>query len=111
MRSNDDLAGTDAEDLGFDRGHRTLRIIGKGNKPAVTPLVPRLARTIDLGLGLGERCEGPILHRHDSQRLDRRTAHRWVRSIEKRAGLRIVHPHMLRAALIMVRSRCRGTPA
>jgi len=25
----------DAEDLGFDRGHRTLRIIGKGNKPAV----------------------------------------------------------------------------
>ena len=37
---------TDAEDLGFDRGHRTLRIIGKGNKPAVIPLVPRAAQTI-----------------------------------------------------------------
>ena len=94
-----EACATDAEDLGFDRGHRTLRIIGKGNKPAVIPLVPRVARTIDLVLG--ERCEGPILHRRDGQRLDRRTAHRWVRSIGKRAGLGIVHPHMLRAAFIM----------
>jgi integrase len=90
---------TDAEDLGFDRGHRTLRIFGKGNKPAVILLGPRVARTIDLALG--ERCEGPILHRHDGQRLDRRTAHRWVRSIGKRAGLGIVHPHMLRAVFIV----------
>jgi hypothetical protein len=37
----------------------------------------------------------------DGQRLDRRTAHRWVRSIGKRAGLGVLHPHMLRAALIM----------
>ena len=94
-----EACATDAEDLGFDRGHRTLRIIGKGNKPAVIPLVPRVARTIDLAVG--ERCEGPILHRHDGQRLDRRTAHRWVRSIGKRAGLGVVHPHMLRAAFIM----------
>ncbi len=94
-----EACATNAEDLGFDRGHRTLRIVGKGNKPAVIPLVPRVARTIDLAIG--ERCEGPILHRHDGQRLDRRTAHRWVRSIGKRAGLGIVHPHMLRAAFIM----------
>ena len=32
---------TDAEDLGFDQGHRTMRIIGKGHKLAVIPLVPR----------------------------------------------------------------------
>ena len=80
-----EACATDAEDLGFDRGHRTLRIIGKGNKPRVIPLVPRVARTIDLALG--ERCQGPILHRHDGQRLDRRTAHRWVRSIGKRGEL------------------------
>ncbi len=53
-------------------------------------------RTIDLAVG--ERSEGPILRRRDGQRLDRRTAHRWVRSIGKRAGLGAVHPHMLRAA-------------
>jgi integrase len=44
---------------------------------------------------------GPILCRRDGQRLDRRTAHRWVRSIGKRAGLGAVHPHMLRTAFIM----------
>ena len=90
---------TNIEDLGFDRGHRTLRIVGKGNKPAVIPLVPRTARTIDLAAG--DRRDGPILVRHDGQRLDRRTAHRWVRSIGKQAGIGDVHPHMLRAAFIM----------
>jgi integrase/recombinase XerD len=73
--------------------------MGKGNKPATVPLVPRTAPTIDLAVG--ERHAGPILRRRDGQRLDRRTAHRWVRAIGKRAGLGAVHPHMLRAAFIM----------
>jgi site-specific recombinase XerD len=90
---------TNIEDMAFERGHRVLRIVGKGNKPALIPLVPRTARTIDLAVG--ERRDGPILRRHDGQRLDRRTAHRWVRSIGKRAGIGQVHPHMLRAAFIM----------
>ena len=94
-----EACATDVEDLGSERGHRTLRIVAKGNKPAVIPLVPRTPRTIDLAVG--ERCDGPILRRRDGQRLDRRTAHRWVRSIGKRAGLGQVHPHMLRAAFIM----------
>ena len=95
-----EACGTNIEDLGFERGHRTLRITGKGNKPAVIPLVPRTARTIDLVVG--ERSEGAILRRRDGERLDRRTAHRWVRSIGKRAGLGAVHPHMLLAGFIMV---------
>ncbi len=90
---------TSVEDLGFERGHRTLRIMGKGRKPATIPLVPGTARTIDLAIG--ERCEGPILRRRDGERLDRRTAHRWVKSIGKRAGLGHVYPHMLRSAFIM----------
>jgi integrase len=72
---------TNVEDLAVERGHRTLRITGKGNKPATIPLVPRTARTIDLVVG--ERHDGPILRRRDGQRLDRRTAHRWVASIGK----------------------------
>ncbi len=94
-----EACATNIEDLGIERGHRILQIVGKGNKSATIPLVPRTARTIDLAVG--ERSEGPILHRQDGQRLDRRTAHRWVRSIGKRAGLGAVHPHMLRAAFIM----------
>ena len=94
-----EACGADVEDLGFERGHRTLRIVGKGNKPATIPLVPRTARTLDLAVG--ERSAGPILRRHDGRRLDPRTAHRWVRSIGTQAGLEHVHPHMLRAAFIM----------
>lgn len=94
-----EACATSVEALGFERGHRTLGIVGKGNKPAMIPLVPRTARTVDLAVG--DRCEGPMLRRRDGQRLDRRTAHRWVRSIGKRAGLGTVHPHMLRAAFIM----------
>jgi integrase len=60
--------------------------------------VPR-TRTIDLAIG--ERQEGPILLRHDGRRRDGRTAHRWVQSIGKRAGLGPVHPHMLGAGFIM----------
>ena len=94
-----EACATNIEDLGFERGHRTLRIVGKGNKPATVALVPRTARTIDLATE--ERHDGPILRRRDGQRLERRTAHRWVRSIGTRAGLGNVHPHMLRAAFIM----------
>ena len=94
-----EACATNIEDLGIERGHRTLRILGRGNKPATIPLVPRTARTIDLAIG--ERSEGAILRRQDGERLDRRTAHRWIRSIGKRAGLGAVHPHMLRAAFIM----------
>ena len=94
-----EACSADIENLAFERGHRILRIVGKGNKPAVIPLVPRTARTIDLAIG--ERTAGPILLRHDGSRLDRRTAHRWIRSIATRAGLGHVHPHMLRPAFIM----------
>ena len=69
----------------MERGHRVLRIVGKGSKPALIPLVPRTAPAFDLAVG--ERREGPILLRQDGRRLDRRTAHRWVRSMGKRAGL------------------------
>jgi integrase/recombinase XerD len=75
---------------------RPLTTTGKGAKPATIPLVPRTGRT----LAIAERTSGPILDRRDGQRLDCRTAHRWVRSIGKRAELGLVHPHKLRAAFI-----------
>jgi len=80
-----EACGTDIEGLGVERGHRTLRIMDKGSKPATIPLVPRTARTIDLAIG--ERTSGPILVRSHGARLDRRGAYRWVRSIGHRAGL------------------------
>ncbi len=81
------------EDLALERGTSHRR---QGEHACRHPLVPRTART--LGLAVGERMCGPITVRRDGQALDRRTAHRWVRAISKRAGLGLVHPHMLRSA-------------
>jgi hypothetical protein len=44
----------------MERGHRVLRIVGKGHKPALIPLVPRTARTIDLATG--ERRDASRYH-------------------------------------------------
>lgn len=41
-----EACGANIEDLGFDRGHRILQIVGKGNKPGTIPLVPRTSRTV-----------------------------------------------------------------
>ena len=54
-----EACGANIEDLAVQRGHRTLAIVGMGNRPAVIPLVPRTARTLDLVIG--ERHEEPIL--------------------------------------------------
>jgi integrase len=62
LRVNEACAAN-LDDLGFEPGHRTLRIVGKGNQPALIPLVPRTARTIDLAIG--KRISGPILTRSD----------------------------------------------
>jgi len=93
-----EACGADVEALGSERGHRTLRIIGKGAKPAVVPLAPRTARAIDLIVG--DRFEGPLLVR-DGQRLDRFAAGRMVRATAKKAGIvKKIGPHSLRHSFI-----------
>jgi hypothetical protein len=39
-----EACGANIEDPGFERGRRTLQIVGKGSKPATVPLVPRTGR-------------------------------------------------------------------
>jgi integrase/recombinase XerD len=89
--------GADIEDLGSERGHRTLAITRKGGKKAVIPLAPRTARAIDLAIG--ERCAGPIFTTAAGERLDRHGAGRIVRRVARRAGLaKKIGPHTLRHA-------------
>src|SRR6476646_6735714 len=52
--------GAHIEQLGLERGHRTLAILRKGGKIVTIPLAPRTARAVDLAIG--ERSEGPIFH-------------------------------------------------
>jgi integrase len=37
----------DIDDLGEERGHRVLRVLGKGTKLALVPLPPAVGRAID----------------------------------------------------------------
>jgi integrase/recombinase XerD len=87
------------ENLGIERGHRTLVITRKGGKVVTIPLAPRTARAIDLAVG--ERVEGPIFLTPGGQRLDRHGAARVVRRIARRARIaKPAGPHTLRHAFI-----------
>ena len=94
-----EATGANIENLGVERGHRTLVITRKGGKVVTIPLAPRTARAIDLAVG--ERVEGPIFFGPDGQRLDRHGAARVVRRVASRAAItKPVGPHTLRHAFI-----------
>jgi integrase len=67
--------GADVDDLGLERGHRTLTVLGKGGKLVTIPLAPRTARAIDLAIGehltgadlsaRGRGADGPAQRRAD----------------------------------------------
>ena len=91
--------GADIDQLGLERGHRTLTVVRKGGKLVTIPLAPRTARAIDLAVG--ERVDGPIFQRADGRRMDRHAAGRIVHRIARRAGLdKKISPHTLRHAFI-----------
>jgi integrase/recombinase XerD len=89
----------DVDDLGVDRGHRTLRIVHKGGKRVTVPLAPRTATAIDLYVG--ERSGGPIFVGATGERLSRHAADRTVKRLARRAGIsKRISPHSLRHSFI-----------
>ena len=91
--------GANIEQLGLERGHRTVTILRKGGKIVTITLAPALHALLDLAIG--ERSEGPIFQADDGSRLDRHAAARIVRRIARRAGIaKKVGPHTLRHAFI-----------
>ena len=94
-----EACNADIEDLGSDRGHQTLAIMGKGGKPAVIPLAPRTFRAITLATA--GRTSGPLMLGFDGQRLRTDAAGRITRRLGKRAGIPFgVHPHCLRHSFV-----------
>jgi site-specific recombinase XerD len=89
----------DVEDLGLDRGHRTLQIVRKGGKRVTIPLAPRTARALDLYIG--ERAGGALFVGATGQRLTRHAADRAVKRLARRAGIsKRISPHSLRHSFI-----------
>ena len=80
-----EATGADIEQLGLERGHRTLVITRKGGKVVTIPLAPRTARAVDLAVG--ERTEGLLFLAADGRRLDRHGAARIVCRVTRRAGI------------------------
>ena len=106
--------GANIEDLGLERGHRTLTILRKGGKVVTVPLAPRTARAIDLAVG--ERCDGPIFvgsqRRADrpSRRRSDRAPHRPTGRDRQAGGTAYAPPrvHYRRARRRRTAPRCAG---
>jgi site-specific recombinase XerD len=82
------------------RGHRVLRLVGKGNKPATMPVTVPVLRVLEACRG--QRTDGPLILRPVSGNpIDRRDVYRMVARIATAAGIpRHISPHSLRHAAI-----------
>lgn len=111
LRASEAL-GSQVEDLGSERGHRTLAVDRKGVAGKVrVPLAPRTAEALDRWLDARAlhlaRHTGQLFYKVNRntraiQPLDRRDVHRWVRSIGAAAVplKSTLHPHDLRHAFV-----------
>ena len=94
-----EACSVDIGDLDSQRGHRTLSVIGKGDKPAVIPLPPRVARAVDQAAN--ERKSGPLLLNQSGERMNRHNAARVVRRLARKCGIdKQISPHSLRHSFI-----------
>jgi integrase/recombinase XerD len=85
----------DVGDLGEQRGHRVVRVLGKGGKPASIPLPVPVARALELARS--DREQGPLLRTRTGHRMDRHAAARLVRATCRAAGITTwISPHSLR---------------
>jgi integrase len=78
-----------------------LRIpLGKLHNDRSVPLHPMLVGLInDYRAWRGPTATGLLVERDDHQPFDRRTIHRYVQAVARRAGIGNVHPHQLRHTL------------
>lgn len=86
-------------DLGWERGHRTLRVRGKGGKLATVPMAPRTAAVVDALAG--DRDSGPLFVTRSGARLDRFAAHKVVLRLARKAGIdKAVSAHSFRHGFV-----------
>ncbi|GAB3978726.1 tyrosine-type recombinase/integrase [Plantactinospora veratri] len=104
-----ELISLDLTDLGTERGHRSIRFVGKGGKVRRRALTPGTAYAVDAylaaraaaqGCGVPE-LTGPLLVTATGARLDRNAVFRLVRRLARAAGIHAwarLSPHSLRHA-------------
>jgi integrase len=88
------------EDLG-SRYQPTLRVLGKGDKPAEIPLNPQTQQAIDQALG--GRSSGPLLLNRWANRMQCHNAAAIIIRLARHVGIvRHVTPHSLRRSYITI---------
>ena len=88
----------DIADLDGSRYQPTLRIVGKGDKPAEIPLNPRTQQAI--AQSLQDRTDGPLLRNQRGNCMQRHNAAVIITRLARRVGItRRVTPHALRRSL------------
>ncbi|GGM23328.1 tyrosine recombinase XerD [Micromonospora sonchi] len=115
-----ELVALDLTDLGAERGHRSVRFVGKGGKPRRRALTPSTAYAVDAYLA--ERATrqgvpvaqltGALLVTASGARLDRHSVFRLVRRLARDAGIPAwarLSPHSLRHAFATT-ARAEGVP-
>jgi site-specific recombinase XerD len=107
-----ELVGLDLGDLGWERGHRTVRFVGKGGKHRRRALTPAAAAALDDYLRIRGTDDGPLFVTSTGGRLDRHAVYRLVRRLAARAGIADadrLSPHSLRHAFATT-ARAEGVP-
>ena len=96
-----ELVGLDLSDMGHERGHRTVRFVGKGGKARRRALTPATAAALDDYLRERGLEPGPMFVTATGARVDRHAVFRLVRRLAAAAGIEAadrLSPHSLRHA-------------
>jgi len=115
-----ELVGLNVEDLGYERGHRSIRFVGKGGarrRRALTPASTAALETYLLHRAAAEgvppdQLTGPLFVTSTGGRLDRHSVFRLVRRLARAAGIPSwaeLSPHSLRHAFATT-ARAEGVP-
>ena len=105
-----ELVSLDVADVGWERGHRSVRFVGKGGRPRRRVLTPAAAAALEEYLG--SRVEGPLFVTATGARIDRHSVFRLVRRLAREAGIASwerLSPHSLRHAFATA-ARGEGVP-
>ncbi|PZF88012.1 tyrosine-type recombinase/integrase [Micromonospora deserti] len=115
-----ELVSLDLADLGTERGHRSVRFVGKGGRSRRRALTPGTAHAVDAYLAQRAAAQrvavpeltGPLLVTATGARLDRHSVFRLVRRLARAAGIPAwakLSPHSLRHAFATT-ARAEGVP-
>jgi site-specific recombinase XerD len=115
-----ELVSLDIADVGWERGHRSVRFVGKGGRPRRRALTTGAAAALDTYLAeraaaagtTPDRLDGPLLVTTTGARIDRHAMFRLVRRLAREAGIpgwAKLSPHSLRHAFATT-ARAEGVP-